>query len=238
MKIAVLILSLFIHFTTEAASIKQKELNFTVNGEELLRGDVVYSVEVMSAQELTDLFPAFMELDTSGFTKPKNATLLVSKSAYIVDKPVGFFDSDKAENVEFLNHLLGEQKVIKLGERLFRVVIPGGQTYKLRTQFDSDDISTTTNSRAIRSVTGARKMDIQVQGASSVLVREMYDYSKGSYGSIHVTSFLTIKENKTLVIDFGLMSLTPPLLAKETLEDSVENEASAHQALLNSFNSP
>jgi hypothetical protein len=234
------LLTLFVfltHFSTYAASVKQKDLNFNVKGEDLLKGDVYYSVAVMTKKELIKILPYFLELDTSGFTKSKNSPLLVSKTAYVVNKPIGVFDHQKASSLRYLKHLLGEQRVSEIADRTFAVEIPGStpQKYKLRTHFDSDDISTTTNSRSIRAITGAKKMDIQVQGASSIIMREMWDYSRGSNGGIHVTAFMTLKENKTLVIDFGLMSLIPPLLARETLESSIEDEASAHQSLINRF---
>jgi hypothetical protein len=234
------LLTLFVfltHFSTYAASVKQKDLNFNVKGEDLLKGDVYYSVAVMTKKELIKILPYFLELDTSGFTKSKNSPLLVSKTAYVVNKPIGVFDHQKASSLRYLKHLLGEQRVSEIAERTFAVEIPGStpQKYKLRTHFDSDDISTTTNSRSIRAITGAKKMDIQVQGASSIIMREMWDYSRGSNGGIHVTAFMTLKENKTLVIDFGLMSLIPPLQARETLESSIEDEASAHQSLINRF---
>lgn len=237
MKVLIIILGLASHFSISAASVKQKDLNFTVKGEELIKGDVYYSVEVLTTKQLKKFLPVFIELDSSGFTKAKNAKLLVSKTAYVVRKPVGFFDHDKIVNEEFLNHYFGEQKVTKTEDRTFKVRIPGStpQTYKLRTHFDSDDISTTTNSRAIRAITGAKKMDIQVQGAQSIIMREMWDFSRGSYGAVHVTAYIGLTEDKTLVIDFGLMSLIPPLLARETLEESISREASAHQGLLNSF---
>lgn len=238
MKALVIILGLLSHLSISAASVKQKDLNFTVKGEELLKGDVYYSVEVLTAKQLKKLIPVFVELDSSGFTKAKNAKLLVSKTAYVVRKPVGFFDHDKIVSEEFLNHFFGQQKVTKTEDnRTFNVRIPGStpQNYKLRTHFDSDDISTTTNSRAIRAITGAKKMDIQVQGAQSIIMKEMWDFSRGSYGAVYVTAYIGLTEDRTLVIDFGLMSLIPPLLAQETLEESVSREASAHQELLNSF---
>lgn len=237
MKVLIIILGLLSHFSIYAASVKQKDLNFTVKGEELLNGDVYYSVEVLTKKQLAKILPAFVELDTSGFTKAKNAELLVSKTSYVVRKPVGFFDHDKIVNEDFLNHYFGEQKVTKTEDRTFKVRIPGStpQTYKLRTHFDSDDISTTTNSRAIRAITGAKKMDIQVQGAQSIIMKEMWDFSRGSYGAVHVTAYIGLKEDRTLVIDFGIMSLIPPLLARETLDESIIGEAKAHQELLNSF---
>lgn len=237
MKVYISLLVFILHFSTEAASVKQKELNFTVKGEELLKGDVSYSVEILSQGDLKRRLPDFFDLDTSGFTKPGKTSLLVSKAAYVVKRPVGFFDHHKAGHIGYLRHLMGEQKLSEIADHTFKVEIPGGTpvSYKLRTHFDSDDISTTTNSRSIRAITGAKKMDIQVQGASSLLVREMWDYSKGSHGAIHVTAFIALKEDRTLVIDYGLMALTPPLLAKETLEESVRAEAEAHQALIDSF---
>lgn len=237
MKTTVLLIALCIHFSTYAASIKQKELNFVVKGEELLKGDVHYSFSLTSKDELRGLFPDFLELDTTGITRPENAELMVSKVAYVVKKPTGFFDNTKAVDVTFLNFLFGEQKLTQIEEGVFKVQIPGStpQFYKLRTHFDSDDISSTKNSRAIRAITAAKNLDIQIKGATAIIVKEMWDYSKGSYGAIHVTAYLTITEEKTLVIDYGIMSLIPPLLARETLEESVSGEASAHQRLLNSF---
>lgn len=240
MKTAALIISILLHFNTYGASVKQKELNFEVKGEELLKGDVHYSFALKTKEQLAGFFPDFLELDTTGITKPGNARLIVSKAAYVVNKPTGFFDHNKAVDESYLGHIMGEQKIKKLEERIFRVQIPGNvpQTYKMKTHFDSDDITTTANSRAIRAITGAKNMDIQIKGASSIIVKEMWDYSKGAYGSIHVTAFITITEDKTLVIDYGLMSLIPPLLAMETLEESVGQEASAQQALINSFKDP
>jgi hypothetical protein len=237
MKLIFTILALLISFGTFAASVKQKDLNFIVRGEELLKGDVVYSVDLMTRPELEKFLPDFIDLDTTGFTKPKSAKLLVSKAAYVVNKPAGFFDQDKAVNLDYLNYVLGEQKVTTLDDRTFKVVIPGKtpQSYKLRTHFDSDDISSTANSRAIRAITAAKKMDIQVQGAQTIIVREMWDFSKGSHGAIHVTAYLTLTEHKTLVIDYGLLSLVPPLLARETLEESVRDEAAAQQSLINTY---
>lgn len=239
MKMYLIILTLLASFGTYAASVKQKGLNFTVNGEELLKGDVAYSVEVFTRDELKSNFPDFIDLDTTGFTKPKSAKLLVSKSAYVVNKPSGFFDQAKAVDIEYLDHVLGEQRVSKIDDHTFKVTIPGStpQTYKLRSHFDSDDISSTANSRIIRAITAAKRMDLQVQAAQTIIVREMWDFTKGSHGAIHITAYLTLKENKTLVIDYGLMSLIPPLLARETLEHSVEDEALGQQALINSYRS-
>lgn len=237
MKFVIFLICLVTHSSTYATAVEQKELNFRVNGEELLKGDVYYSVDLLRKNQLEDFLPAFLELDTSGFTKPKRAMLLVSKAAYVVNRPVGFFDHKKASDLRYLRHLLGEQTLTELSENTFKVTIPGSTptTYKLRTHFDSDDISTSTNSRSIRAITGSKRMDIQVQGASSIIVREMWDFSRGSLGGIHVTAFVTLKEEKTLVIDYGLMALTPPLLARETLIESVRDEATAHQRLINSF---
>lgn len=237
MKITAILITLFIQFNTYAAAVKQKQLNFQVRGEELLKGDVHYSFMLSSKEKLAGFFPDFLELDTTGISKPKNAELLVSKVAYVVNKPTGFFDNTKAVDEKYLGHVMGEQKITKLEETIFTVQIPGGnpQSYKMRTHFDSDDISSTKNSRAIRAITGAKSLDIQIKGASSIIVKEMWDYSKGSYGAIHVTAYITITEGKTLVIDYGLMSLIPPLLAEETLEESVSGEAAAQQGLINSF---
>lgn len=240
MKTAAILISMFLHFSTYAASVKQKELNFPVKGEELLKGDVHYSYSLTTKEELAGLYPDFLDLDTTGITKPSNARLLVSKAAYVVKKPTGFFDNNKVVDVTFLNHLFGEQKVSAKADGVFSVVIPGStpQQYKMRTHFDSDDISSTKSSRAIRAITAAKGLDIQIKGASSIIVRETWDYSKGAYGAIHVTAYLTIMEDQTLVIDYGLMSLIPPLLARETLEESISQEAAAHQVLINSFQTP
>lgn len=231
------LLSLVTHFPSHAEAVRQKELNFTVKGEELLKGHVAWSIELFKRGDLKSDHPEFADFDTSGFTRADDARLLASKSAYVVNKPVGFFDHDKIVNLKFLNHFLGQQKVTQMGEGLFKVEIPGSTplTYKMRTHFDSDDISSTKDSRVIRAITAAKRMDIQVQGASSIYVREMWDYSRGAYGAIHVTACIAIMENRTLIIDYGIMSLKPPLMADETLIDSVRDEATAHQTLINSF---
>lgn len=228
---------LFLVLSVQAKTSKQTLLNFQIDTKQLYEGDLQYSMMIISPQKLSEKYPELAELDSLKLTELDQVRIMVTKSAFIVNKPVGFFDHQTMSNEKFLNHLRGEQKIEKKGDNHFKVTVPGqgSHTYEMKSFFDSDDISTLPNSRVIRAVTRSKKLDVISGGASSIIFQEFTDFSRFGRGGLQVRSFIPLKENKTLVLSYALHAIEKPFAVKKTLEENFVDELNAQKSLIESY---
>jgi hypothetical protein len=215
----------------------QKKLNFNVDTKSLYQGDLHYSVSIISPERLSEKYTDLAELDSLSLAQQDNVKLVLMKSAYIVNKPVGFFDHQTMIDEKFLTHFMGEQKVQKKGENHYQITVPGegAHKYDMRSFFDSDDISTLPNSRVIRAVTQAKKLDVISGSASSIIFKELTNYSRYSKGGVQVSSFVPLKENKTLVLSYSINAVKKPFAIRRVLQENYAREIEAQKRLIESF---
>lgn len=238
MKLALtVVLNLVASVPLYAQMVEQKQLNFPVKAEELMKGDIHYYFTLDNPRKILKQHPELFDLDSlSLFSEPESA-IAVTKAAYVIDRPVGFFDDKQMTDEKFVTHVLGDQKVKKLNPETFKVTVPGefSHQYKLQIFIDSDDISTLPNSKVIRAVSAAKKMDIISQGASSIVIKEMTQYSKFSLGGIVVMSFIPLKETKTLVIQYQLSSVKKAFGSAKIMKPGMVQEISFGRRLIQDF---
>jgi len=234
--LSVFALNLLISVPTYATGVEQKNIRFMPSTATLMKGDVHVSFELISVKKLKKKYPDLLSLDSVGFTKIKDIKILVAKTAYVVDKPAGFFDHLNPGDERFLAHVMGEQKVEKIKDNDFKLMVPGtSQSYNLKTYFDSDDISTLPNSKVIRAVNQARKLDVISQSATSTIFREFSQFSQSSVGGIQVSTYVPLKENKTLILSYTMNGVKREAADKNSLKSSFQAEAVSQQQLINSF---
>lgn len=229
--------NLLISLPTFATAIEKKDLKFMPEIEPLMKGEVHYAVDVVLPDKINEKYPDFFYLDSLGFSQEAGINLVIAKSAYIVDKPAGFFDHETTSNEKFMKHIMGEQIVKKISDGNFRVVVPGdgGYSYQVKTFYDSDDISTLPNSKVIRAVTQAKKLDVISGSASSILFRELTKFSKYSVGGVVVNSYIPMKENKTLVLSYSMTAVKKYYALPKVLKKSFREESESQKALINSY---
>ncbi len=209
----------------EPKTVEHKNLNFTVNADELLRGGLRYSFEVLSGEKLLKKYPLLEDFDSLGLLKNKKNSFLLSKAAFVVDQGVGFFDQQTADSETFIAHVTGA-RVSKIKEGNFLVTDPKDSNLKflLQQHFDSDYITSVKSSKAEKSVSVFKKMDVLTLSASASLYQEMTNFSFGFVGKEVVYSFIPLKETKTLVLSLSLFSLR-----------SYKNDSTLKQDLLRDF---
>ncbi len=202
-----------------------------------MKGDVDYALDILSPAKFYKKYKDLSNLDSIGLMQGKKIKMVISKSAYIVEKPVGFFDHLNTVDEKFIHHILGEQKIKKITENNFKITVPGetGYNYKMSTYFDSDDISTLPNSKAVKSVTEAKKLDIISQSAPSITYKELTKFSKYFEGGVQVSSYIPINENKTLVLNYTLFAVKKAYALEKVLKRSLKVEAESQRDLINSF---
>lgn len=216
--------------------VKEKKLNFKVKAESL-KSDIHYSFAQGVAEELQTNLPEIAKLDSLGFLSNRNSSVIVSKVAYVVEKPIGFFDHENLVDEKLVSKLLGDQKIKKTSPDTFVVVIPGKKlvTYKLRVFIDSDDVSTLPQAKVTESVTAFKKLDVISQSAPAISFREMSEFSSYAWGSVVVSSYIPLKENQTLIISYYMTSLKEKGDVKKN-EENIKEEFISTQQIMSKLN--
>lgn len=204
-----------------AKPVAQENLLFDIKTESLLKGDIHYSFALSNTKELskTDA-KKVRSFDALKAFKGKKSSVFITKVAYVVKKPVGFFDHKQTVNPGYLSQVLGT-KVKALDENTFKV--SASESYKMHLFYESDDVTTLPHSEITQSVMNSKKLDIIAQGANSSLFKEMVDFNKSYNKGMSVTHHIPLTEKKTLVITYSIYSVKSnivlenigPNLAKE-----------------------
>lgn len=230
-------LNLLVSIPLNAQLVEQNKINFPVKTEKLMKGETHFYFEIISPRKLAVQYPEAFELDSLSLIQEPNVQMVLTKSVSVVEKPVGFFEQNQMTDEKYLNHVMGEQKLKKLAPSSFLVTVPGkdGFTYKINRYFDSDDVSTLPNSKVIRAVAAAKKLDVISQSASTIMFSEFTNYTKFTEGGVAVSSFIPLKENKTLVISYNMWAVKAESADKIKLKKNIKTEILAVKELLESY---
>lgn len=235
------LMALFLSFSynesIHATVLEHNNLHFKIETEALMRGEIHYSYQLLSPRELVKKYPVARAMDSLRVLSEKNIKVLITKSVYVVNRPVGFFDHEQMKDENYLNHILGEQKVSRISSNTFNITVPGTGThsYHMSTYFDSDDISTLPNTRIIHGVSAVKKLDIIAQSASAILFREFSSFSDYAVGGSSISSYIPLKEGKTLVISYNLLAVKNNYANNKLLKSNFIIEINANRDLINSY---
>ncbi len=187
---------------------------FKVEPDLLEKGEVHFSFYQLKASTIQKKLPEFVELDGARFLDKEGATLQLTKLAYIVNKPAGFFSSTQMTDAAWLQTLLGGP-VKSLTEDNYETKARG----KLRVYFDSDDLSNVQSSRFVHAVSQSKKLDpITLSGFSTVVMH--------SADSVEIHNHVPFSPLKTLVVSYQLSVVKKNVDAKKQRLDFIkETEA-------------
>lgn len=206
--------------------IEEKSLSFNTRVEPLLQGDIHYFGVLGHPLEILGRYPEIQDLDSLKLFQKQNSKIFLTKSAFIVNRPVGYFDENLFGDESNTSKLLGNQVVLKRGKNFFRVKVEGdtAHTYLLQRYYDSDDMSTLPSSQIIRAAIGMKRLDVISQSASSIMITEKTKYSKFANGGVSISSFIPIIENKTLIITYELHSIQDKFALPQVLKTFYRTE--------------
>ncbi len=223
--------------TTYAAAIEHREFNFKVDAEKLLSGDVHYSHHLLPPRKLVEEFPLAKDLDTLSLLQEREVHIMLTKKAYVVKRAVGFYDNEHIKDKDYLKHTMGQQELREIDPVTYRVTVPGksAHSYKMKSYFDSDDISTLPNSRIIQAVSAIKKMDVLSQSASSIILKEYTEYSDYLMGGTEISSYISLKENSTIIITYSLSAVRNAYSDPIALKKGFVIEVNAVNELIKSY---
>ncbi|MBH47336.1 MAG: hypothetical protein CME71_04105 [Halobacteriovorax sp.] len=208
----------------QAKMIEKPELNFSINYNDLAKGEIHYSFSLMNA---SDLPLEIANLDTVGITQIGGSKILYNKVAYIIKKPVQFFNYQQITNLNEIKRLMPHAKVSKISERSFKVSTKGlfGFSYIMDMEYDSEIVSTANDAAVIEAIDRARRLDGTLGQADSTIYRHIHDFSKYSNAGISLTRHYDLNGEATLVVTtnissvkamFAIESIIKPSFTKET----------------------
>tara|TARA_R110000868_G_scaffold136049_8_gene348825 strand:+ start:4246 stop:4956 length:711 start_codon:yes stop_codon:yes gene_type:complete len=208
----------------QAKMVEKPELNFSINYNDLAKGEIHYSFSLMNS---SDLPLEIANIDTVGITQISGSKILYNKVAYIIKKPVQYFNYQHVTNFKEIKRLMPHANVSKLSERSFKVSTKGlfGFSYKMDMEYDSEIVSTANDAAVIEAIDRARRLDGTLGQADSTIYRHIYDFSKYSNAGISLTRHYDLNGEATLVVTtnisavkamFAIESIIKPSFTKET----------------------
>lgn len=235
--LGILLLNLSCAASTYGKAIEQPEFNFKVDAQKLIEGDFHYSFYLTTSRELVEKLPLVTNLDSLSLLQEKDVKIMLTKTAFVINKPVGFFDNEHIRNEKFVTHMMGEQSLTPTDPVTYKVSVPGEMkhSYRMRSYFDSDDITTLPNSRVIQAVSAAKKMDVLSQSSSSMVMKEYTHYSDFLAAGVKVSSFITLQEGSTLIITYGLTAVKKAYAKEQMLKQGFVDETDAIKNLLENY---
>lgn len=196
--------------SVSATMSERRDTVFKIETDLLEQGEVHYFFRQLPADMIQKKLTDFVELDAARLLEKEGATIQVSKLAYVVNKPAGFFSAEQTADAAWLTKLLGVSAK-QLKEGVYQVEELG----QLKVLFDSDDLSTVRNSRFVHAVTQSRKLDpIALSGFSTVVFH--------TENSVQLDNHVSLSPKKTLVITYQLRVVKNETDAKAAKEQFIK----------------
>lgn len=194
--------------------------NFLPELDKLKVHDVHFSLQVMEGKEFMARHSHLSDLDTLKLSSDPKVKLVLVKTVAVVKKPVGFFDHELMNSASFLTHIHRPSSVKKLQDESYEVSLKS-HSFRVKSYFDSDEVSTLSASRRIHAVMATKKNDVVAQSASSVVVNELYQFSNKFRAGVEIHSFIPYREDATVVISYRLLGLTAEGIAEKDLSKDI-----------------
>jgi hypothetical protein len=231
----IIFVNLLLSLSVSAKTKEQKEIQFPIRAEQLLKGEVHFFFDILSPSKLAVQQGELFELDSLSLAQESDVEMVVTKHAYIVKKPAGFFDDQQLSDERYISHIMGDQKVKKLGPAAYSVSVPGGPKYRMQLFFDADDVSTLPNSKVIRGVNAVKKIDVISKGASAIMFVEKTNFQKDVEGGVSVSSFIPLNERRTLIVTYNLYAVNKRAVKRKAFKHSFMEEIGSLKKLQDNF---
>jgi len=234
-----LLVGLYSCFICSAFSkvIEKKNLKFNVIGSDLVKGDIHFSFSLMEPKTFKKKYRQIKDLDSLEVRKEPNVKIMLTKAAFIVKTPIGFFDHEHMKNLTFIKYIHEGEEVSEVSDSQFNIRVPGEHpySYTLKTYFDSDDISSLPTSKAVRAMTAAKKIDVITQSSNSMVFSEMSNFTTFALGGSSVTTYMSLKENSTLILHYELIGIRTSFADRKVLRQEYQRHIQQLQKAINSY---
>ncbi len=226
MKIALIILGIFLSKFSYSDSINEKRissLNFKVDINSLKDADLFYSMEVLTNEEFKELDSPFRNLDSINLRNMSGVRLVLTKSVFIVDKPLSFFSKERLLDEKFNEKTMSDTKVRKIDQDSFNVYVNDifNYSYVLNVRYLS------TTEIPFLSTTSKASLDNILEfetfeGKNIIALRESIEFDALAKGTVFATRHVSRKDGKTVLVSYGILAIKKIYVLPGVLESNLK----------------
>ena len=186
--------------------VQQTIPHFQIDSDKLQAGEIHAFVDVIEGNLLRQKYPHFYDLDAQRLNELDNVRLVVSKAAYVVNRPVGFFTDRQLTDPRWLQHVRPDERFSSINENALRAQ-RGSESYKLEIFYDSDDISNIQRARLIHAVTLSKRIDPLAGSSFATSCLLTSQSSTARQGESTISNYVSLNTQKTVVITYQVTAL-------------------------------
>jgi len=227
----ILSLCLMLLSTAEAKPVFQTKLNYDVTPEIFLKKDINYSIKTFTFKKLHLEQNEIAEIVETVFPKSRKLNYIVTKSSYLINRAIANESQEIFNDLIFFKKYFNAKEVKK--ENDYFEVKAESFNFRHRIFYDSNDLSTLDQSRIMRSINLIKKLDIITQGSYLTVIHHQTKFNKNLTDGLIYQMFIPIKDNLTLVVNYGVYGTNTDKIGKKDLKKNLEGELIFQQALLN-----
>lgn len=213
----------------------QRQLNFSIDTEQLSSQLGHYSFQLSSATELLARFPEVRALDFDNLLSLSRSRYLFNKIAFIVERPIEEFSADEATDFTTIRRLMPDYQVRQTDENnSFRITDRGVFGYHYYMDIFTQD---PTHSNLEPQQLQAARHSVRIVGISATpeltIVRRIRDFSKYSRAGISITHHFAIGREQTLIVTYNLSAIRPFYAIERIIYPNFKDEVEQQIRLLN-----
>jgi hypothetical protein len=148
---------------------------------------------------------------------------------------VGVFEHEKLMDPQYVSYIFKNHKINLIDKDTYMISNPDGNSFKMQSFFDSENMSTLNKSKVLSAANAARELDIISEGAATMVITERTNFSKSLLGEVWISSFIPVTENRTLVITYRLLGFKKPYVKIESIKDIFLKDFETLRELQNTF---
>jgi hypothetical protein len=211
MKNLVLIISLLLSLGAFSDSYKEKKqsnLNFRVNLDQLNLNDLKYSMKIISTDDLNKTNSIFKNLDLRNLRGQSGIRIVLTKSAFLVDKKESFFTKNRILSVPFNEDTMIKARVYRLSSDKFSVLVDDifNFSYTMNIKYYSSREDNIYNAKERKLFNNILKFD-EYSNTGVLAYRECFDFDGLSKGTAFATRHIQRADGKTVLISYGIMGV-------------------------------
>lgn len=195
-----------IAFPALAKVSQQKSPQFVIDVPLLEKGHIQAFIDTVPAHEFNKKYSQFEDLDALRFAQEKDTVIRISKSAYVVDRPAGYFSDQLLMDVNWLGRIHPQDTFAKLSDNSFNVTSARGQ-HLLEIFYDSDDQSNVQRPRLIHAVALTKRTDPLAAGSFATSCSVITKSSMPIRSQVEIANYISLSSRRTIVILYQISAL-------------------------------
>lgn len=231
-----LILSLLATFKVWSKPISHPEFNFQISAHKIKAGDIHYAFVSVDKEKFVKEAGPFTALLTIPHPSEKSHYTLI-RSVFPIKRPVGSIDSEKFNDLSFIQKIAGQEKIRKIKDNTYFTSnsVFGSTSAFMKFHFDSDDLTSIPDSKIAGKIAELRISDPLLQSANAVVYKNTYGRKGFITENSEFYGFISLDESTTLVVFMEIFVYPEGSISQDALEKNMLKDVMKLQKALSNM---